>query len=195
MAKSCAPSLVRKFPEIFCLSFNGLRSRSPKLLVAGTRRGHEDKAMSHPDRYSTDTPSYDWGVVVFFLSSLLGVEGQGSDGGPKPPEVSVKSGNQGVNTLGGEGTMLIPGLLVGPDHLIEQGHHPVGPCLPFLDQTNTLSCQMSQTIGMVGLGHVLAVRPPVIMDGGGLECRHDITTALAQPQITKHLSRGQCETS
>ena len=39
MAKSRAPSLVRKLPEIFCLRFKGRRPLSEILLVAGTRRG------------------------------------------------------------------------------------------------------------------------------------------------------------
>ncbi len=78
----------------------------------------------------------------------------------------------------GEGALRVPGLLVDPDHFIQQGRHLGCPGLARLGQANTLSDQMSKARGMAGLGHVLAVRRSVIMNSDLLERRHDITTAL-----------------
>lgn len=38
---------------------------------------YEDKRALHPELYSTDTPGYDPGVVVFVLTSNLGFAGWG----------------------------------------------------------------------------------------------------------------------
>lgn len=44
-------------------------------------------------------------------------------------KIPIKPGNQGVNTLLGDGALRIPGLLVDPDHSIQQGRHLGRPSL------------------------------------------------------------------
>ncbi len=96
-------------------------------------------------------------------------------------KIPVKPGHQDVNTLLGKGALRVPGLLVDPDHFIQQGGHLGRPGLARLGQSNTFTSQVSKAIGMAGLRHTLALRRPVIMKSNLLERRHDITTARAQP--------------